>query len=55
MTTEELRNKIISTLKKEKHRIIYDERDDFYNFGINTCIGYIEDIFEEYEESKNDC
>lgn len=55
MTTEELRNKIISTLKKEKHRIIYDERDDFYNFGIDTCIGHIEDIFEEYEESKNDC
>ena len=55
MTTEELRNKIISTLKKEKHRITYDERDDFYNFGIDTCIGYIEDIFEEYEGLKNDC
>jgi hypothetical protein len=55
MTIEELRNKIISTLKKQKNRIIYDERDDFYNYGIDTCIGYVEDIFKEYEVSKNDC
>lgn len=55
MTIEELRNKIISKLKKEKHRIIYDERDEYFNYGINTCIEYIEDIFKEYEVSKNDC
>ena len=55
MTIEELRNEIINSLKKEKHRIIYDERDDFYNYGIDVCISIIEDIFKEYEVSKNDC
>lgn len=54
MTTEELRNKIISELKKEKHHIIYDERDEFYNFGIDICISCVEDIFKEYEESKKE-
>lgn len=54
MTITELRNEIISTLKKQKHRIVYDEKDDFYNYGIDTCISYIEDIFENCEVSKND-
>lgn len=55
MTIEELRNKIIDTLNYQKVRIEGDERDEYFNYGINTYIGYIEDIFEEYEVSKNDC
>lgn len=55
MTIEELRNEIINSLKKEKHRIIYDERDEFYNDGIRDSISIIEEIFEECEVSKNDC
>lgn len=55
MTTEELRNKIIDTLNDQKVRIEGDERDEYFNYGVNTCISYIEDIFEEYEVSKNDC
>lgn len=55
MTVEELRNKIIDKLNNHKIRIEGDDRDESYNFGIDTCIGYIEDIFEEYEVSKNDC
>jgi hypothetical protein len=55
MTIEELRNKIIDTLNDQKVRIEGDERDEYFNYGVNTCINYIEDIFKEYEESKNDC
>lgn len=54
MTIEELRNKIIDTLNDQKC-IEYDERDENFNYGIDICISYIEDIFEEYEVSKNDC
>lgn len=54
MTIEELRNKIIDTLNGQKVRIEGDERDEYFNYGVNTCIGYIEDIFEEYEESKKE-
>lgn len=52
MTIEELRNKIIDTLNYQKVRIECDERDEYFNYGVNTCISYIEDIFKEYEESK---
>lgn len=55
MTIEELRNKIIDTLNDQKVGIEGDERDEYFNYGVDTCIGYIEDIFEEYEVSKNDC
>lgn len=55
MTIEELKNKIIDTLNDQKVRIEGDERDEYFNYGVNTCICYIEDIFEEYEVSKNDC
>ena len=49
MTITELRNEIISTLKNQKNRIVCDERDEFYNYGIDTCISYIEYIFENCE------
>lgn len=55
MTIEELRNKIIDTLNDQKVHIEGDERDEYFNYGVNTCISYIEDIFKEYEVSKNDC
>lgn len=48
MTITELRNKIIDTLNNQKC-IEYDERDEYFNYGIDTCIGYIEDIFENCE------
>lgn len=49
MKITELRNKIIDTLNEQKIRIEGDERDEFFNYGIDTCIGYIEDIFENCE------
>ena len=52
MTITELRNKIIDTLNDQKIRIEGDERDEYFNYGIDTCIGCIEDIFEECEVSK---
>lgn len=55
MTIEELKNKIIDKLNDQKVRVEGDERDEYFNYGVNTCIVYIEDIFEEYEVSKNDC
>lgn len=55
MTITELRNKIINTLNSQKRQNEYDERDEYFNYGIDTCIGYIEDIFENCEVSKNDC
>lgn len=54
MTIEELRNKIIDTLNDQKFHE-YDERDENYNYGIDICIDCVEDIFKEYEVSKNDC
>ena len=47
MTITELRNKIINTLNSQKLENEYDERDEYYNYGIDTCISYIEDIFEK--------
>lgn len=49
MTITELRNEIINTLKNHKISIDADERDEYYNYGIDTCISYIEDIFEKCE------
>lgn len=49
MTITELRNKIIDTLNDQKIRIEGDERDEYFNYGIDTCISYIEDIFENLE------
>lgn len=54
MTTEELRNKIIDTLNDHKIRIEGDDRDESYNFGIDICIGCVEDIFENLEVNKDD-
>lgn len=54
MTITELRNKIIDTLNNQKC-IEYDERDENFNYGIDICIGCIEDIFENCEVLKNDC
>lgn len=44
----ELRNKIIDTLNNQKCRE-YDERDENYNYGIDICISYIEEIFKNCE------
>lgn len=54
MTITELRNEIINTLNDQKIRIEGDERDEYFNYGIDTCIGYIEDIFENLEANKDD-
>lgn len=45
----ELRNKIIDTLNERKIRIDSDERDEFYNYGIDICIDAIEEIFKNCE------
>jgi predicted nuclease with TOPRIM domain len=45
----ELRNKIIDTLSNQKCCIEADERDENYNYGIDTCISYIEEIFKNCE------
>ena len=55
MTIEELRNKIIDKLNDHRILIEGDDRDESYNFGIDVCIYCVEDSFEEYEVSKNDC
>lgn len=54
MTITELRNEIINTLNDQKIRIEVDERDEYFNYGIDTCISYIEDIFENLEVNKDD-
>lgn len=50
----ELRNKIIDTLNDQKIRIEGDERDEYFNYGIDTCISYIEDIFENCEVAEHE-
>ena len=54
MKITELRNKIIDTLNEQKIRIEGDERDEFFNYGIDTCIGYIEDILGNCEVVEDD-
>lgn len=54
MTIEELRNKIIDTLNDRKVRIEGDERDEYFNYGIDTCISAIEEIFKNCEVVKNE-
>lgn len=49
MTITELRNKIIDTLNEQKIRIEGDERDEFFNYGIDYCISVIEEIFKNCE------
>lgn len=52
MTTEELRNKIIDILNDQKVRIEGDERDEYFNYGVDTCVGYIEDILKNTMHQK---
>ena len=49
MTITELRNEIINTLNNQKISIDSDERDEYFNYGIDICIDAIEDIFEKCE------
>lgn len=49
MTITELRNEIINTLKNHKIRIDADERDEYFNYGIDICISAIEEIFKNCE------
>ena len=46
-TIEDLEKKIVDTLNDKKVRIEYDERDEAYNYAIEVCICYAEDIFKE--------
>lgn len=54
MTITELRNEIINTLNNQKISIDSDERDEYFNYGIDTCISYIEDIFENLEVAEHE-
>lgn len=41
-------------IKNQKHSIEYDERDEFYNYGIDICIDAVEEIFKNCEVVENE-
>ena len=46
-TSEDLEKKILEALNDEKVRIECDEREEAYNYAIEVCVWYIEDMFKE--------
>ena len=46
-TIEDLEKKIVDTLNDKKVRIECDERDEAYNYAIEVCVCYVEDMFKE--------
>jgi chaperonin cofactor prefoldin len=46
-TIENLEKKIVDTLNDKKVRIEGDERDEAYNYAIEVCVYYVEDMFKE--------
>ena len=46
-TIEDLEKKILEALNDEKVRIECDEREEAYNYAIEVCVWYIEDMFKE--------
>ena len=46
-TIEDLEKKILEKLNDKKVRIEYDERDEAYNYAIEVCVCYVEDLFKE--------
>ena len=46
-TIEDLEKKILEALNDEKVRIECDEREEAYNYAIEVCVCYVEDMFKE--------
>ena len=44
---EDLEKKILEKLNGEKVRIECDEREEAYNYAIEVCVCYVEDMFKE--------
>lgn len=45
-TIEDLKKKILETLEDKKCKE-YDGTDESYNYGIEVCICYVEDLFKD--------
>ena len=45
-TIEDLENKVVDTLNDKKVRE-YSDTDEAYNYAIEVCVCYVEDLFKE--------